>query len=106
MPDVDVVDGNDGEGYAQPARQTPQQGDYQNVAGSHMICIDKVAAGEYVFLIDAPKGQCFDVSARPQYEARGFLCGVAFKVQPRPAPAAAPVQKKKRSILSPWGKGS
>ena len=71
-----------------------------------MICEGEVAAGEYVFLIDAPKGQFFDVSVNPQYEAPGFLRGVAFKPQPRPAPAAAPVLKKQRSILSLCGKGS
>ena len=71
-----------------------------------MICTDEVAAREYVRLIDAPKGQFFDVSAHPQYEARGFLWGVAFKLQPRPEAAAPPVEKKHRSVLSLWGKGS
>ena len=47
-----------------------------------MICTDEVAAGEYVRVIHAPKGQFFYVSAHPQYEARGFLWGVAFKLQP------------------------
>ena len=93
MPDVahggpDVVDVNEGEGQAeqcQPQKETQNEGD------SDMFCADEVAAGEYVRLVDAPKGQFFDVSANPQYEARGFLWGVAFKLQPRPALAAAPV---------------
>ena len=76
MPDVDGVDGNEGEGeaqpegegQAQPTQQAPQQGDCQNVGDSHMICTHEVAAGEYVRLIDVPKGHflmsVFDVSAR------------------------------------------
>ena len=71
-----------------------------------MICIDGVAAGEYVRLIDAPKGQLFDVTGNPQYEARGFLGGVALKLQPRPAPAAPPVHRMQRFVVSLWGKGS
>ena len=89
MHDVDGVDGNEGEGEAQlegegraqPAQQAPQQGNSQNVGDSHVICTDEVATGEYVPLIDAPKGQFFYVSADLQYEARGFVWGVAFKLQ-------------------------
>ena len=68
-----------------------------------MNCTDDVAAGEYVRMIDAPKGQFFDVSANP--EARGFLRGVAFKLQPRPAPGAAPVRKKTRVCSLSLGQG-
>ena len=89
MHDVDGVDGNEGEGeaqpnaegQAQPANQAPWQGDSQNVGDSHVICTNEVAAGEYVPLIDAPKGQFFYVSANLQYEARGFVWGVAFELQ-------------------------
>ena len=61
MPDVaeegpDGVDLNEGEGQAQPAQQAPQEKDSQNEVDSHMICIDEVAAGEYIRLIDASKG--------------------------------------------------
>ena len=82
MPDVaqggmDVGDVNEGQGQAE---QGQLQKEARTVRYSNMICANEVAGGEYVRLIDAPKGRFFDVSANPQYEARGFLWGVAEKL--------------------------
>ena len=65
-----------------------------------MICKDEVAAGEYVCLIDVLKGLLFSVGAKC------FCGGVVLKLQPQLAPAAAPVRKERRCVLSVWGAGS
>ena len=52
----DVVHVNEGYGQTHQARPLKES---HNEGDSHMICIDKVAAGKYARLIDAPKGQFF-----------------------------------------------
>ena len=89
MPDVGAADDGD------EVEDGGEAGAEEKVTSA-----DEVPAGEYVRYVDAPKGQFFDVGKPPQYEARGFLWGVAFQLQPRPAPTVAPPpQKKQRSVL-------
>ena len=97
MPDVGAADDGD------EVEDGGQAGAEEKVTSA-----DEVPAGDYVRYVDAPKGQFFDVGKPPQYEARGFLWGVAFQRQPRPAPAFAPPPpgKKQRSVLSLWGMGN
>ena len=97
MPDVGAADDGD------EVEEGGQAGAEEKVTSA-----DEVPAGEYVRYVDAPKGQFFDVGKPPQYEACSFLWGVAFQLQPRPAPAVPPPppQKKQRSVPSLWGMGN
>ena len=96
MPDVGAADDGD------EVEDGAEAGAEEKVTSA-----DEVPAGEYVRYVDAPKGQVFDAGKPPQYEARGFLWGVAFQLQPRPAPAfPPPPQRKQRSVVLPWGMGN